>query len=274
MSLREACEFSATRENGTISPSAYRDCMGSSSYRRDHNIQATSREVAAGTVPPVELTDGENLIVQFTGDNAYRVQEIAGAVTGDTREAGKITSDDVDSVLASGTLNGQPLSKDMKRALEYMRDNFHDMTDEGALEFYDTGDLSSQEILDYATTEIDASESEARLKHAALVDAEDLALPQTAEPRRRNNQTIEDANGREFSRERGNDNVTYQVRKGDNVTHIARDLMTHRLGRKPSAQELNDYIDSISLANGLYQNGRNPDLIRVGESLVFPPFER
>jgi hypothetical protein len=273
MSLDSVCGRFAG-ETGSFSPSAYRDCMGSSSYRREHDIHATNREVAAGTVPPVELTDGENLIAQFTGDNAYRVQQIAGAVTGDTREANKITSDDIDSVLDSETLNGQPVSGDMKRALEYMRDNFHDMTDEWGLEFYDTGDLSSQEILDYATNEIDASESEARRKYAALTDSDHLALPQSADSRRRGNQTFEDANGREFSRERGNDNVTYEVRKGDNVTHIARDLMEHRLGRKPSSQELRAYLNSVSLANGLYQNGRNPDLIRIGESLVFPPFER
>lgn len=274
MSLREACEYNAARENGFISPSAYRDCMGSSSYRRDHDIQATDREVAAGTVPPVELTDGENLIVQLTGENAYRVQQIAGAVTGDSDEAGNLTSDDVEAVLNSGTLSGQPLSKDMKRALEYMRDNFHDMTDESALEFWDVGDVSSQEILNYATREIDASESVAHLKQGALVDADDLVLPQTAQSGKPGNQTIEAASGREFSRERGSDNVTYEVRKGDCVSRIAQDLMEHRLGRKPSPQELRDYIDSVSLANGLYQNGRNPDLIRIGESLVFPPFER
>ena len=128
--------------------------------------------------------------------------------------------------------------------------------------------------MNYATREIDASESEARLKQSALVGADDLVLPQTAQSGIRGNQTIEEASGREFSRERGSDNVTYEVRKGDCVSRIAQDLMEHRLGRKPSPQELRDYIDSVSLANGLYQNGRNPDLIRIGESLVFPPFER
>lgn len=279
MDLREACEYNATQNNGSISPSAYRDCMGSSSYRRDHNIQATDREVAAGTVPPVQLTDGENLIVQFTGNNAYRVQQIAGFASGDSDEINNITSDDVDAALASGSLDGKPFSKDMKRALEYMRDNFHDMTDESNYAFWDVGDLSPQEILHYATHEIDASEKEAHAKQEALANAQsdggqDSLLLPSSQSSKRGSQTIEEARGREFSRERGNDNVTYEVRKGDCVSRIAQDLMEHRLGRKPTGQELRDYIDSVSLANGLYQNGRSPDLIRIGESLVFPPFER
>ena len=75
------------------------------------------------------------MIDQMTGEMTYREQQIAGAGTSDSDEAGNVTSDDVEAVLNSGTLRGQPLSKDMKRALEYMRDNFHDMTDESALEF-------------------------------------------------------------------------------------------------------------------------------------------
>ncbi|MBA3993040.1 MAG: hypothetical protein C0469_05880 [Cyanobacteria bacterium DS2.3.42] len=279
MSLKDVCELKATSESGIVSTLDYQKCMGSSAYRKENNIQATNSEVAAGTVPKVELTDGENLIVQLTGENAYRVQQIAGSVRNDTDESDNATSDDVDAVLASGMLDGQPLGKDLKRALQYMQDNFHDMTYEPLWMAWDTGDVSSSEILDYATREIDASESEAHRKQslregAQTDDQTNSLLLQPADSRQRGNQTIEEANGREFSREKGNDNVTYEVRKGDCVSRIAQDLMAHRLGRKPNAQELRSYIDSISLANGLYQNGRNPDLIQVGEALVFPPFER
>ncbi len=277
MSLKEACELDATKESGSFSTIDFLKCMGSSTYRKENNIQATNSEVAAGTVPKVELTDGENLIVQLTGDNAYRVQQIAGLVRGDTGESDNLTEEDLNAVLTADSLDGRSLSKDFRRALEYMKDEFHDMTDESNWNFLDTGDLSAQEILDYATNEVDANPTTAMQKHHQRVEqgnTQDNYGTSFSNEETRGNQTIEQANGRKFTRERGNDNVSYEVRKGDCVSRIATDLMQHRLGRKPTASELHDYIDSISLANGLYQNGRNPDLIRIGESLVLPPFGR
>ncbi len=160
MSKAEVCEARATREDGTVSSHAYSECMDekNNSNQKNENASRTRQEVEAGTIPWVELTDEENVLYELTGDNQYVVGQIAQAVGGDSDESNNITEEDLDAVLEKGCLpDGTPLTPELKRALVYMKDQFNDMTDESLWNVFDTGDLSVEEITEWAQDEHDTT---------------------------------------------------------------------------------------------------------------------
>lgn len=159
MNRSEVCEARATRDNGSISSIAYSECMGNENYnRKNENASRTRQEEDAGTIPRVELTNEENVLYELTGDNAYRVTQIAHAVSDDSRESNNMTEEDLDAVLAAGCMpDGTPLTPELRRALEYMKGEFHDMTDERNFDMFDTGDLSADEITEWARDEHDTT---------------------------------------------------------------------------------------------------------------------
>lgn len=159
----EACDARAMRPDGSFSQQAYSECIESErENRNDANAQRTQREVDAGLLPRVELTEEENVVYELTGDNAAVVQVIAGAVKDDTGESNNMTEEDVDAVLAAGQLpDGSPLTPELRRALEYVKSNFHDMTDESSWNMFDTGDLTADEITEWARDEHETTLDEA-----------------------------------------------------------------------------------------------------------------
>lgn len=167
MSKAEVCEARATREDGTVSSHAYSECMDekNNSNQKNENASRTRQEVEAGTIPWVELTDEENVLYELTGDNQYVVGQIAQAVGGDSDESNNITEEDLDAVLEKGCLpDGTPLTPELKRALVYMKDQFNDMTDESLWNVFDTGDLSVEEITEWAQDEHDTTLDQAKQK--------------------------------------------------------------------------------------------------------------
>lgn len=66
---------------------------------------------------------------------------------------------------------------------------------------------------------------------------------------------------------------SYKVKKGDCVWNIAKDHMTSDEHR-PRNREVHRYVKQISRVNDLDKNGRSPDLIYPGESLLIPPLDR
>lgn len=167
MSKTEVCEVRATREDGTVSSHAYSECMDekNNSNQKGENASRTRQEVEAGTIPWVELTDEENVLYELTGDNQYVVGQIAQAVGGDSDESNNITEEDLDAVLEKGCLpDGTPLTPELKRALVYMKDQFNDMTDESLWNVFDTGDLSVEEITEWAQDEHDTTLDQAKQK--------------------------------------------------------------------------------------------------------------
>jgi hypothetical protein len=167
MSKTEVCEARATRDDGTVSSHAYSECMEekNNSNQKNENASRTRQEVEAGTIPWVELTDEENVLYELTGDNQYVVGQIAQAVGGDSDESNNITEKDLDAVLERGCLpDGTPLTPELKRALVYMKDQFNDMTDESLWNVFDTGDLSVEEITEWAQDEHDTTLDQAKQK--------------------------------------------------------------------------------------------------------------
>lgn len=66
---------------------------------------------------------------------------------------------------------------------------------------------------------------------------------------------------------------SYKVKKGDCVWNIAKDHMTTEEHR-PRNREVHRYVKQISRVNELDRNGRSPDLIYPGESLLIQPLDR
>jgi hypothetical protein len=167
MNEAEVCEARAMREDGSVSSHAYSECMDdkNNSHRKNENASSTRKEVEAGTIPWVELTDEENVLYELTGDNQYVASQIAQAVSGDSDESNNITEEDLDAVLESGCLpDGTQLTPELKRALVYMKDQFNDMTDESLWNVFDTGDLSVEEITEWAQDEHDTTLDQAKQK--------------------------------------------------------------------------------------------------------------
>jgi hypothetical protein len=64
----------------------------------------------------------------------------------------------------------------------------------------------------------------------------------------------------------------YRVKKGDCVWNIAKDHLNE--DHKPRNREVHRYVRQISTVNHLDRNGRTPDLIYPGETLMIPPLDQ